>query len=87
MKNQDMAIVAALALVVYDPAMNGPTPGQGPQVLSRDYVRRVRESGMRVLTRLNRTKVRSVLLNLKSSVESEEESNRFSSLAARLNRL
>ena len=73
--------------VVYDPAMNGPTPGQGPQVLSRDYVRRVRESGMRVLTRLNRTKVRSVLLNLKSSVESEEESNRFSSLAARLNRL
>ena len=50
-------------------------------------LKRACESGMRVLTRLNRTKVRSVLLNLKSSVESEEESNRFSSLAARLNRL
>ena len=86
-KNQDMAIVAALALVVYDPGLNGPTPGQGPQILSRDYVRRVRESGMRVLLRLNRTKVRLVLMNLKSSVESEAESNRFSSLAARLSRL
>ena len=86
-KNQDMAIVAALALVIYDPELNGPMPGRGPQIMSRDYVRRVQKSGMRVLTRLNRTKVRTVLLNLKSSVESEEEANRFSSLAARLNRL
>ena len=86
-KNTGMAIVAALALAIYDPELSGPTPGRGPQILSRDYVRRVRLSGMRVLTRLDRSRVREVLLNLKNSVESEEESNRFSSLAARLSRL
>ena len=86
-KNQDMAIVAALALILYDPGLPGASGVPGPQIMSKDYIRRVQNSGMRVLTRLNRNKVRSVLLNLKSSVESEEEANRFSSLAARLNRL
>lgn len=77
-KNTDMAIVAALVLFAYDP---------GTQTISKDYVRRVRESGTRILIRLNRNKVRTVLMNLKRSVESEKESDQFSSLAARLNRL
>ena len=74
--NPDMAIVAALLLYTFDPGRDAP--------VSKDYVRRVQQSGFRILRRLDREKVLRTLETLKRNVESSDESNLFSSLAARL---
>lgn len=79
-----MAVVAALALYLAD---WNPEPAQrsaGPSVISKEYLRRVKETGMRILRRLDAARVQAILKTLKNSVESEEESNMFSSLAVRL---
>lgn len=83
-ENKDMAVVAALALYLAD---WNPEPAQrsaGPSVISKEYLHRVKETGMRILRRLDAARVQAILKTLKNSVESEEESNMFSSLAVRL---
>ena len=82
-ENRDMAVVAALALYLAD---WNPVPQRsaGPSVISKEYLRRVKETGMRILRRLDAARVQAILKTLKNSVESEEESNMFSSLAVRL---
>lgn len=85
-KNRDMAIVAALSLytVDWDPGRDRSRQSRGPAVLSKDYRRRVKECGLRILRRLDRDRVQDILKTLKNNVESEDESNMFSSLAVRL---
>ncbi len=79
-ENKDMAVVAALSLYTVDWTGDRTTPAE----LSRDYCRRVKESGLRILRRIDSRRVQDILRILKNNVESEDESNMFSSLAARL---
>lgn len=74
--NKDIAIVAALMLYMFDPGPQSP--------VSKDYVRRVRESGNRILMRLDRTRLLQILGTLRRNVVSEEESSLFSAMEVRL---
>ena len=74
--NKDIAIVAALMLYTFDPGSQSP--------VSKDYVRRIRSSGNRILMRLDRSRLLKILDSLHRNAESEEESSLFSSLARRL---
>ena len=74
--NKDIAIIAALMLYTYDPGLNAP--------VSKDYVKRVRESGNRILMRVDRPRLLKILKTLHRNAESEEESSLFSSMAGRL---
>ena len=86
--NKDMAVIAALSLYVMEweelrVRRSGQRDGTTPPV-SRDYLRRTKEAGLRILRRLDSTRVQEILAALKAHVESEDESNMFSSLAVRL---
>ena len=74
--NKDIAIVAALMLYTFDPGPQSP--------VSKDYVRRIRNSGNRILMRLDRGRLLKILDSLRRNAESEDESSLFSSLAGRL---
>ncbi len=87
-RNKDMAVIAALSLYVMEweelrVRRSGQRDGTTPPV-SRDYLRRTKEAGLRILRRLDSTRVQEILAALKAHVESEDESNMFSSLAVRL---
>lgn len=86
-KNPEMAVLAALSLYIMEwdtlrMRRAGNSAGTAP--VSRDYLRRVKEAGLRILKRLDSDTVQRTLTTLKNHVESEDESNMLSSLAARL---
>lgn len=83
-ENKDMAVIAALALYLADWNPERGRHPAGPDMISKEYLRRVKEAGTRILRRLDGARVQEILKVLKNSVESEEESNMFSSLAVRL---
>ena len=86
-KNPEMAVLAALSLYIMEwdtlrMRRAGNSAGIAP--VSRDYLRRVKEAGLRILKRLDSDTVQRTLATLKNHVESEDESNMLSSLAVRL---
>ena len=86
-KNPEMAVLAALSLYIMEwdtlrMRRAGNSAGTAP--VSRDYLRRVKEAGLRILKRLDSDTVQRTLTTLKNHVESEDESNMLSSLAVRL---
>ena len=86
-KNPEMAVLAALSLYIMEwdtlrMRRAGSSAGIAP--VSRDYLRRVKEAGLRILRNLDSDTVQRTLTTLKNHVESEDESNMLSSLAVRL---
>ena len=74
--NKDIAIIAALMLYTFDPGPESP--------VSKDYVKRVHDSGNRILMHPDRRRVLEILNTLRRNAESEDEVSLFSSMAGRL---